>query len=70
MGLAGPSTTTVDFGQCEMFADPLPAPMQDIPLRVAILPSCFDPGCEFTVTVDTGNVLADRPISSRVCPGS
>jgi hypothetical protein len=55
-GAAGPSTTTVDFGQYGTVSLPTPplGPGQDVALQVPIPFGCFDPNCEFTITVDAG----------------
>jgi hypothetical protein len=70
-GAAGPSTTTVDFGPYGTSSLPTPAlaPGQDVPLRVPIPPGCFDPDCEFTITVDAGNVIAESDEGNNIVQG-
>jgi hypothetical protein len=70
-GPAGPSTTTVDFGQHGTVSLPTLAlgPGQQIPFQVAIPPGCLDPDCEFTITVDAGGVLAESDRGNNVVEG-
>jgi CARDB len=74
-GAAGASTSTVDFGPYGTASLPTQAlgPGQEILLQAAIPPGCFDPDCEFTITVDAGNVVAESDegnnIVQGVCPG-
>jgi hypothetical protein len=53
-GAAGPSTTRVDFFRYGKFTKPTPAldPSQTIQLIFNIPEGCFDPDCEFRITVD------------------
>jgi hypothetical protein len=70
-GAAGPSTTTVDFGPYGAVSVPTPAiaPAQDVSLQAPIPPGCFDPDCEFTITVDAGNALAESDEGNNVIQG-
>lgn len=71
VGAAGPSTTTVDFGPYGTISLPTLAlaPTQDVPLQAAIPPGCFDPDCEFTITVDAGNVIAESDEGNNIIQG-
>jgi subtilase family serine protease len=70
-GGAGPSTTTVDFGQYGTISLPtLPLGSgQQIPFQVPIPAGCRDPDCEFTITVDAGNVVAESDKGNNVAQG-
>jgi hypothetical protein len=70
-GVAGPSTTTVDFGQYGTVSLPTLAlgPGQQIPFHVTIPPACLDPDCEFTITVDADNVVAESDKANNVVRG-
>jgi hypothetical protein len=70
-GAAGPSTTTVDFGQHGTVSLPTLAlgPGQQIPFQVPIPPACLDPDCEFTITVDAGSVVAESDKGNNVAQG-
>jgi CARDB len=70
-GSAGPSTTTVDFGPYGTISLPTPAlgPGQDVPFQVPIPAGCKDPDCEFTITVDAGNAIAETDEGNNVLRG-
>ena len=70
-GFAGSSTTTVDFGPYGTVSLPTSAlgPGQEVPFQVAIPPGCKDPDCEFTITVDAGNLVAEADEGNNVLQG-
>jgi hypothetical protein len=71
-GNAGPSTTRVDFGAFGFVDMPTPA----IPAGTAVdLPGvkhpehCFNPDCDFRITVDFGNQLDESDEGNNVASG-
>jgi hypothetical protein len=70
-GPAGPSTTRVDFGQHGRVDVPTPALAAGdcADVQVTIPPNCFDPDCEFRITVDAAAVVAEANKSNNVASG-
>jgi hypothetical protein len=70
-GPAGPSTTTVDFGQYGRVDVPTPAlPVGDcIDLKVQIPASCFDPDCQFRIVVDSAGAVPESDETNNVASG-
>jgi subtilase family serine protease len=70
-GGAGPSTTTVDFGNYGTISLPTQAlgAGQQVPLQVAIPAGCKDPDCEFTITVDATNAILEADEGNNVLQG-
>lgn len=72
---AGPSTTTVDFGQYGRVDVPTPALAAGActDVSVPIPPNCFDPDCEFRIRVDSAGVVTESDegnnTASGVCAG-
>ena len=65
---AAPSTTQVDFlafGKVSMPTPPL-APGASVDLLFAIPPGCFDPNCEFQITVDVNNEVNESEEGNNV----
>lgn len=72
---AGPTITRVDFGTHGTFDKPTPPllPGASVDLLFPIPIGCFDPDCEFRITVDATAVLIESDegnnTASGVCPG-
>src|SRR4051812_21721473 len=72
---AGPSVTPVDFGAHGTFDMPTPTllPGASVDLKFPIPVGCFDPDCEFRITVDASGVLTEsnegNNTASGVCQG-
>ena len=72
---AGPSVTEVDFLAHGKIALPTPplAPGASVDLAFPIPPGCFDPDCEFRITVDVTNAVGESDegnnFASGVCLG-
>lgn len=71
-GPAGPSTTTVDFGQFGRVDAPTPAlaPGACVDLAVPIPGGCFDPDCEFRIVVDSAHVLTESDEGNNFASGT
>jgi hypothetical protein len=74
-GPAGPSVTEVDFlafGRVSLPTPPL-GPGTSVDLLFPIPPGCFDPNCEFRITVDANNQVVEADegnnSASGVCVG-
>jgi hypothetical protein len=68
---AGPSTTTVDFGnhgRVDIPTPPIPAGAC-VEVRAAIPVSCFDPNCEFRIIVDSAGVITESDETNNVATG-
>jgi CARDB len=70
-GPAGPSTTEVDFFSHGRVSLPTPAlgPGASTDLLVDIPPGCFDPDCEFRITVDVLNIVAESNEGNNTANG-
>lgn len=74
-GPAGPSVTRVDFLGFGQFTQPTPplAPGASVDLVFDIPPGCFNPDCEFRITVDANNQVVEsndgNNFASGVCKG-
>lgn len=70
-GPAGPSTTEVDFFRHGRVSLPTPAlaPGASTDLLVDIPPGCFDPDCEFRITVDVLNTVAESNEGNNTANG-
>jgi CARDB len=68
---AGSSTTIVDFGQYGRVSLSTLAlqPGQQIPFQVALPPGCLDPDCEFTITVNADNQVAESDRNNNIAQG-
>jgi subtilase family serine protease len=70
---AGPSTTQVDFfqyGQISLPTPPLGAGQLTSPLLAfPIPPGCGDPDCEFRITVDVNNDVAESNEANNTADG-
>jgi hypothetical protein len=70
---AGPSTTQVDFfkyGQISLPTPPLGAgQVTSPPLAFPIPPGCFDKDCEFRITVDLNNDVAESNEANNTADG-
>ncbi|MGH2775522.1 MAG: CARDB domain-containing protein [Actinomycetota bacterium] len=68
---AGPSVTQVDFGTHGAASVPTPALAEGacIDLKVPIPPGCFDPDCEFRITVDVNNDVDEEIESNNFASG-
>lgn len=70
---AGPSTTQVDFfqyGQISLPTPPLaPGQLTSPPLAFPIPPGSFDPNCEFRITVDVNNQVAESNEANNIADG-
>lgn len=69
---AGSSTTQVDFlafGKVSMPTPPL-APGASVDLLFQIPPGCFDPNCEFLITVDANNEVSESDEVNNVVKSS
>jgi hypothetical protein len=68
---AGPSTTTVDFPGHASVNVPTPAiPARGcVDVRADIPLGCFDPDCEFRITVDSGGVVAESDETNNTASG-
>jgi hypothetical protein len=69
---AGPSTTEVDFFGHGQVTLPTPglAPGQAIDLAFPIPPRCFDPDCEFRITVDVNAQVAESNETNNTADGA
>lgn len=70
-GPAGASLTEVDFGRHGRVAQPTPALVAgaSADLKFAIPLGCHDPDCQFTITVDANNDVAEADESNNVASG-
>jgi hypothetical protein len=70
-GGAGPSTTEVDFLSYGKVTKPTPAlgPGASVDLDFPIPPGCFDPDCEFRITVDINNQVAESDEGNNYASG-
>lgn len=68
---AGPSTTEVDFGShgSEQGATSGLASGESVDVSLSIPPGCFDPDCDFTVTVDVDDDVSESNESNNVEEG-
>lgn len=68
---AGPSTTRVDFGQFGIVDTPTPSlmPGAQVDLNVPIPMGCFNPDCDFRITVDVHNVVAESNEGNNTASG-
>jgi subtilisin family serine protease len=71
-GPAGPSTTTVDFGQYGRVDVPTPALAAGacVDVTAPIPPNCFDPDCEFRIIVDSTGVVAESDEGNNTASGT
>lgn len=71
-GSSGPSTTEVDFFRHGKVSMPTPAlaPNTSTDLLFAIPPGCFDPDCEFRITVDVMNDVAESNEGNNTANGT
>jgi hypothetical protein len=71
-GPAGPSTTTVDFGQYGRVDVPTPALAAGActDVTVPIPANCFDPNCEFRIRVDSAGVVAELDETNNTASGT
>jgi hypothetical protein len=71
-GPAGPSTTTVDFGQFGRVDVPTPALAAGACVDVvAPIPgNCFDPDCEFRIRVDSAGVVVESDETNNTASGT
>ena len=71
-GAAGPSTTEVDFGQHGRPTQPTSAlaPGEPVELEFEIPPGCFDPDCEFKITVNSRNEVVEENTDNNSAQGS
>ena len=71
-GPAGPSTTTVDFGQYGRVDVPTPALAAGacVDVTAAISANCFDPDCEFRIIVDSAGVVAELNEGNNTASGT
>jgi subtilase family serine protease len=69
---AGPSVTVVDFGAFGAFAIPTPplAAGASVDLSVTIPSGCFDPDCDFRITVDANNNVVESNEGNNFASGS
>ncbi len=70
-GPAGPSTTTVDFGQHGSVDVPTPGIPAGgcVEVRATIPPGCFDPDCEFRIIVDSAGVITESDETNNFASG-
>lgn len=70
-GPAGPSTTTVDFGQHGRVDVPTPslAAGACIDLKADIPLGCFDPDCQFRIIVDSTGVITESDETNNIATG-
>ncbi len=69
---AGPSVTGVDFfafGKVSMPTPPL-GPGASVDLLFPIPPGCFDPDCEFRITVDANNQVNESDEGNNIASGT
>jgi CARDB len=68
---AGPSTTQVDFFGHGLTSLPTPSlvPGQSTTLAFPIPSGCFDPDCEFRITVDAGNAVIESNEANNTADG-
>ena len=71
-GPAGPSTTQVDFLAFGKVTQPTPALAAgaSVDLTFAIPPGCFDPNCEFLITVDLNNEVDESDETNNIAKGA
>jgi hypothetical protein len=71
-GAAGPSTTTVDFFNHGQVSQPTPplAAGASVDLLFAIPGGCFDPDCEFRITVDAQNAVNEVDEGNNTANGT
>ena len=71
-GPAAASTTTVDFGQFGRVDIPTPglAAGACVDVRAAIPPNCFNPDCEFRITVDSAGVVPESNEGNNTASGT
>ena len=69
---AGPSVTNVDFGRHGEVNVPTPAlgPGTSVDLSVNIPFGCFDPDCDFRITVDVNNDVAESDEGNNFASGT
>lgn len=68
---AGPSTTTVDFpghGSVDVATPAIPSG-GCVDVRAEIPLGCFDPDCEFRITVDSAGVVAESDETNNTGTG-
>ena len=67
-GVAGPSTTVVDFFRHGKVAQPTPAlgPGAAVKLAFPIPRGCFDPDCEFKIIVDADDDVVESDEGNNV----
>ncbi len=70
--VAGPSATEVDFLTFGKVSMPTPslAPGTSVDLLFAIPPGCFDPNCEFRITVDVNSEVNESDEGNNVVKGA
>jgi hypothetical protein len=70
---AGPSTTTLDFGAFGTQSQPTPALAAGasavVIFTIPTNPNCFDPNCEFRITVDSAGVVTESDEGNNVASG-
>ena len=71
-GNAGASTTRVDFGSHGSVSVPTPplAAGASTDVTVDIPPGCFDPDCEFRITVDANNAVSETNEGNNTASGT
>jgi hypothetical protein len=71
-GDAGDSVTEVDFGKFGKVDQPTPAlaPGASVDLLFAIPKGCFDPDCEFSITVDVNGQVNESNEGNNVAKGA
>lgn len=71
-GGAGPSVTEVDFIAFGKFSMPTPplGPGASVDLAFPIQPGCFDPDCEFQITVDANKQVTESNEGNNIARGS
>jgi hypothetical protein len=69
---AGPSATEVDFGSHGKVVKPTPAlgPGASVDLEFPIPRGCFDPDCQFRITVDANNEIVESDESNNFASGT
>lgn len=71
-GVAGPSTTEVDFGRYGTVLKPTKKldPGESVPLEIPIPRGCYDPDCDFRITVDVDDVVTESDEGNNVASGT
>nr|HMT21887.1 CARDB domain-containing protein [Promineifilum sp.] len=69
---AGPSVTVVDFGAFGAVSMPTPAlgPGASVDLAFPIPLGCFDPDCDFRITVDANNNVVESDEGNNSASGT